>query len=145
MPFEIAPKITTNPWTEEHPKEARAFADLAKHLRGIDEAHWYYQVISIENRIHRADLGKAKCGTVGCAIGHAMNVRSCKEAFPNTFLGTLDMNSFEPLLGRRIAHSFFLGGSRYGEGESYGVPFDSVTPQMVADRIDHWLATGEIR
>lgn len=127
MPFDISPKITTNPWTEKHPREAKALADLAAYVRSIPSALWNYDDILIETDGH-------SCGTVGCALGHSPFVPSC--AALGITLDTVPAIRANQVfkIPRDVESHFFFG--RYG-GEH-------VTQAMVADRIDHWLATGEI-
>lgn len=125
MPFEVAPRITTNPWTEQYPREARALVDLAAHIRNVSPERWNYERVGF-------------CGSVGCALGHAVSVKSCK---PFLVGDKSALNPTELELPRHIQDAFF-----FGHGGSFAVGrMQNVTAAMVADRIDHWLATGEIR
>lgn len=78
-----------------------------------------------------------KCGTAGCAIGLVNwkwgNLQSSKKLFP-AFDNDRDI-------------SVIFGTSRDQDGEvtaCYGVPMKQVTEIMVADAIDHFLATGRV-
>lgn len=79
---------------------------------------------------------KSPCGSAGCALGLAI------ELWPST---RHDLLSGEADL---LCGCFGISGEaavRFFCDTAYRVPWQSVTPTMVADRIDHWLATGEIK
>lgn len=122
MPFEIAPKFlpSTNPWVKRNPKKAEALAALARYVRGVPADDW--------------DFGTPfYCGSACCALGHAVMVPECKPYMSKTAIHpTLDAHRIG--LDFELKDAFF-----FGAGWEY-----TVTPQMVADRIEHWLATGEI-
>lgn len=129
MPFEIAPKIETNPWVVAHPRVADMLRSLVWRLRQLPANRWLYSRISLEEgHPTRKTRGLAECGTVGCALGH-------------TEWGDREM--FADALPRNIYASFFYGG----DCERGATPFLAgwfATKEDVADRIDRWLATGEI-
>lgn len=133
MPFEIAqPQIAVNPWVEVYPKEARALADLANHLRAVPDRMWDFSIVREES----------DCGTIGCAMGHACDVPSCASIGVRKIReGALHRKAYcvdeKPFcLPQNVRFKFFYESSSYP---------CSVTQFAVADRIDHWLATGEIR
>jgi hypothetical protein len=116
---------TVNPWVAEHPKEALALRDLAAYVRSIPEKAWDF----------RKPWYVADCGSACCAMGHAANVPSCAAFMDSdSQLPTLDENTLD--LPIKVADAFFYG---------HGFHANRITAPMVADRIDHWLATGEIR
>lgn len=73
----------------------------------------------------RAVGGKTPCGSAGCAIGLADAVWGM-----NTFRAVYYRLAPESVLDKLFIDA--LGG--------YGVPHSAVTPTMVADRIDSYLA-----
>ena len=134
MPFEIAPVITATPWVTTHPKEARALKDLAVHIRTVDDARWNYGSVWGE------------CGSVGCALGHSPDVPSC--AAIGIVRRSTDCLRGYPTWDKddgSARYAFKLPGL-VTEDIFFGI-YESinVTQAMVADRIDHWLATGEIK
>lgn len=148
MPFEPAPKITTNPWTERFPREAKALADLSDYVRTIPNKLWDYTAIRTNAKDH-------PCKTIGCALGHAPFIPSCCALGIRTDMwgtvGYQDEGMFieQPedkfRLPEEVAVHIFYGGQGLTRfGTSYGVGMERVTQKMVADRIDHFLATGEI-
>lgn len=140
MPFEPAPK------TDAIIEARIALADLAHALRTAKEHRWSFL----------SEGTKDHCGTTGCAIGLARAVPSCCAIWPGQAFSANDFP--EALTARgvpgRVVASFFYGGyfnfikqCGYEEGVKYiGTKnAGSVTQAMVADRIEHWLATGEIK
>lgn len=147
MPFDGLPK-------NEALVEARvALTALARELR--------------ENRKHLWSFASEGahtpgCGTTGCAIGLARIVPECVAIWPVTqrfgqpslFGNDLPLALLERGIPGHALASFFYAGY-FGEistcGGEIGEHYPAcdfalgVTPTMVADRIDHWLATGEIR
>jgi hypothetical protein len=126
--------ITTNPWVAEHPREALALRDLAAYVRRVPGHLWDYENVG----------GPSVCGTVGCAVGHAPHVPSCAA------LGLVhdeNWTFWQRADGGRLsgARAFLLPEPAMNE-IFYGYYGDKVvTQEMVADRIDHWLATGGFR
>lgn len=150
MPFEISPAIEMP--IRCAPEVATALHDLTARLRDpLVKAHWSFIACGGQER--------NECGAYGCAIGHSHTVPSCVKLagghWSETGSGVYPSRLAHGLMdggvpGDAVA-SFFYGGG-FGLVEtlgSAGIKYPGrsrdVTPAMVADRIDHWLATGEIR
>ena len=78
-----------------------------------------------------------KCGIVGCALGVAMICWPGNEAVIDPIYNFKCFGVPDEAGMQEIFFSCFSYGFR---------PFDSakVTPTMVADKIDHYLATGQV-
>lgn len=117
MPFDaMLPEIDL---TELRPgKEGlRQLAYLLRHPEKWLPGHvWNFEEI----------LAHTQCGTVGCAIGIA-DLQWGKTAVDHEWYGPWDE-----------AEDIFDGGN------VYDCPASAVTPPMVADAIDHFLATGRV-
>lgn len=146
MPFDIAPN------TDQQIEARIALSDLAYALRHTKEHDWFFG--------HEGSV-KSHCGTSGCAIGLARAVPSCcaiwdigSEYSEPLFANDLPKSLVKRGMPAKAVASFFYGG-RFGGisqcGGEAGIEYanardvSDVTQAMVADRIEHWLATGEIR
>jgi len=146
MPFDPAPRRA--PWLPSVEQET-ALRDLAAYVRQIPDGLWDYSVIT-------AHTDLKPCGTIGCAIGHAPFVPSCAaiglhyDAYGDVCNANGDLRganlAFD--IPENVYEAIFFGGTDpWGPGgSSYGgLQMEEVRQHMVADRIEHWLATGEIR
>lgn len=122
MPFEIAPRP---PICE--PELAESLSGLTMFLRSLPPEKWDYSDL----------MRQDGCGTVGCALG---------------WWKTIDLfNRGQRMLiaradGPRVWSGFFNNGQSVNR-ESCGPAMArgwKATSHDVADRIDHWLATGEL-
>lgn len=146
MPFDgkpLAPPILK-------PEVATALRDLVAYLRGRLKERWSFE-----------------CG-YSCAQGQARHVPSCVALIPMpgcyttwhlrdeafSVYGVVEFHRALRAGGvpNAVIASFFYGGA-FGpveglggeRGQHYNCSSWMVTSQMVADRIEHWLNTGEIR
>lgn len=131
MPFDAAEYTERYETFVPGPEGARQLARILRHNLPIkwDYSYQYYNGKD-EGNFHRiADKG---CGTAGCAIGVAYH------------LGWIDrphVLSLEKKIGE-IPHDIFMYSPYYGDE----IEMKDVTPTMVADAIDDWLASiGERR
>lgn len=146
MPFDpVKPDLDLDrlPWCK--PQAARALYDLVVHLRSVPDDQWYFNR-EIVTPSDRRGLGKSMCGTVGCALGHAMNVPSCVRLIPQGWRDDRYMSRSawdEAGLPFHVRLAFFDGGDGGENYPGYANGWDA-TQYEVADRIDHWLRTGDI-
>ena len=120
MPFDGTYFQTFLDLTELQPGKAglRQLAYLLRHPEKWSSGHvWNFREV----------LGETRCGTMGCAIGIAKLQWGTK---------TIDQRWYGPWTE---IDDIFDGG----EGV-YDCPDSQVTPTMVADAIDFFLATGHV-
>jgi hypothetical protein len=130
-------------------KSRRGLRKLAKLLRMEQKVKelWDYSTV-----------GSPTCGMPGCAMGWLPAIEEFRElGIPVDSVEEpgLAMSKCETAQILRLSHevfgAIFFGGM--GWNAAYRSPKyparsaypSEVTPEMVADRIEHWLDTGEIR
>lgn len=118
MPFE--------PFKTDRPAVSRNGVEVGK-LRMLSEAlkqempptfGWNFQTV----------LRTTSCGTAGCAIGLAYQLKLLDRETPSTLAFEMAYSDI-----RRI----------FGADNSYGVPMSRVTPAMVAAELDRFIAREE--
>ena len=77
------------------------------------------------------------CGTAGCALGLAATM------WPKVFPTGDTYERWDQLVDAIGIEDWVM--MDLFSGEAYPCDDSVVTPAMVADRIDHWLQTGEIK
>lgn len=132
MPFDPTP-LPLRPWIPTKEAET-ALRDLSARVRhAVPDRFWRFMTPG----------GKEdnECGAYGCALGHSSVVRSCVALMEKYDLSHGSGDSIDDALIREGVHPMVVYNFFYG-------PYSSLTSTTrfdVADRIDHWLATGEIR
>lgn len=109
-----------------HPS-LKGLAYALRHMKEVAPNHRYY---------HGYYAMPERCGTAGCAIGVAYLL------WPEEIGGTHEDPQHIDYFGD-AAYEAIFDSDAYGGGYAADAP---VTPEMVADRIDTWLAEhGETR
>jgi hypothetical protein len=159
MPFEISPKIIkTNPWVADHRAErgrSRTSRPMCALFQTVSGTTWTSTSTAGRTPARPSAAPSATRHSCRPAPPSAITIRSSgsgrhlRSLMRGEYFSSTEEGHFG--LPESVSDRIFLRRTSDGQaGEDgdvcgYGVRMRDVTQAMVADRIDHWLATGEIR